>query len=329
MRTWAIAAIIVIAVGASASAEDFLPRHDLEVIAVDARTGAVRWTRDVGRLSNAHFELYPGVLVVYPHYDLRDKSSAKFLDAATGQLVRARRAGAKRIKASSGQWRGQPPIVLANGWRLDFRSGNTKDLAFVDPKRRAVAWTIPQTRYPEIVLAHGDLVLVTHGYLTDEAILFAHRAGSSSAAWTVDFNVLLGKPTAKKALDRLGRVQIQVVDDTLYAQTGEHVFAIEPGTGKILWRVDLASALGVPYRPGLYGGALDMAVFSRDGDVVVAALENRVVALRASTGDILWSMPPDTFPYTAFPLASGGVVYLTSGRGRSVATMPAARPPSP
>jgi outer membrane protein assembly factor BamB len=98
------------------------------------------------------------------------------------------------------------------------------------------------------------------------------------------------------------------------------VFAIAPATGTILWRLDAANAIGVPYEPGLYGGALDVSVFSRDKDTLVVMFEKRVFALDAQTGRVRWHVDPDTFPHSAFPLAHGGVVYLSSGpkRGKAI-----------
>ncbi len=309
-------AIAIVATALPVAAKEWAPRTDLEIVALDLQTGAVKWTHKGTPLGNAHFELYPGLLAVYPHYDPTDRSSPMLLDPATGADVADTRAAKSPIAVSSAQWV-KGSIVLANGWRMDnFDAGNTKDLDWVDPKTGKVAWTIKPAHYPEYVRAYKDLALVAYGYLTNEAVIFAHRAGGKQPAWSIDFNKLL-----KTTKPRLGRVAPQLIGDVLYAQTGPHVFAIAPATGKVLWHVDAAAALGVRYEPDLYGGALDIAVFSRDGDVLVVSFEKRVLALRASTGTLLWSIDPDTFPHAAFPLANNGVVYLTSGpkRGKPIA----------
>ena len=312
-------AALSIALVIPAAAKSWSPRTDLEIVALDAKTGDVKWTHKGAPLGNAHFELYANLLAVYPHYDLEKKSSAMFLDPATGAVIKDTRDAKKLRAVSSGQWV-KGSIVLANGWRLDnFRQGHTKKLDFTDPKSRRIAWSIEPAHYPEYVRAYKDILFVGYGYLTDESIVFAYKTGADKPAWTIDFNTLLGKPAKKKSPQRLTRVVLAVIGDVLYAQTGEHVFAIEPTSGKMLWRLDAAAALGISYEPDLYGGALDVAVFSREGDVLVVAFEKRVLALRAASGTIVWSIEPDTFPHSAFPLVANGVVYITSGPKRTKA----------
>jgi outer membrane protein assembly factor BamB len=318
MRTLLLAAVLF---AVPADAKEWLPRTDLEVVALDAKTGALKWSHQGTPLANAHFELYADVLAVYPHYDLTDKSNPIFLDPKTGAAAPDTRDPAKLRARSSGQWI-KESIVLANGWRADgFKAGYTKDVDLVDPKTGQTAWTIRSAQYPEFVRAYKNLAFVGYGYLTDESMLFAYAAGASKPAWSIDFNKLLRKPAAKKAQQRLGRVAYQIIDDVLYAQTGEHVFAITPATGTILWRRDVAASLGVKYEPDLYGGALDVAVFAREGDVLVVSFEKRVAALRADTGRILWSIDPDTFPHSAFPLVANGLVYITAGPKRTEAKL--------
>jgi outer membrane protein assembly factor BamB len=318
-----LALLAALALSGPASARDFAPRDDLEIVALDLATGAVKWVHKGAPLGHAHFELYPRLLAVYPHYDLQDRSRPMLLDPATGAAASDTRDPKRLIAASSAQWiRG--PVTLARGWTAKFDAGNTRTIEWKDPGTGKIVWTIDPGVYAERVLAYKDLALVGWGYLTDEAILAAYRPGAKQPAWRIDFNVLLGKPKAKKALDRLGRVQPQVIGDVLYLQTGQHVFAIAPATGKILWRLDAANEIGVPYEPDLYGGALDMSVFARDQDTLVVMFEKRVFALDARTGRVRWHVAPDTFPHAAFPLAHGGVVYLSSGprRGKAIRVDP-------
>jgi outer membrane protein assembly factor BamB len=318
MRAVALAVLVSSTVASFAHASDWAPRTDVEIVAVDLATGAVKWAYKGTPLGNAHFELYPSLLVAYPNYDNTDKTHPIFLDPKTGAVSKDTRDPKALIKPSSAQWI-HGPIVLANGWRTDFDAGNDRTIAFTDPKSKKVAWTIDPGVYAERVLAYKDLALVAWGYLTDEAILRGYKAGAKKPAWSIDFNVLLNKPTKKKDLERLGRVQPQLVGDVLYAQTGPHVFAIEPATGKILWQMNAATATKLKYQPDLYGGALDLAVFSQDGTTLVVAFEKRILALDAKTGALRWHLDPDTFPHGAFPLAHAGVVYLGAGPARKVA----------
>ena len=323
-----LALLAALGLSSPASAKDFAPRDDLELVALDLATGAVKWVHKGAPLGHAHFELYPKLLAVYPHYDLQDRSKPMLLDPATGApatgaVARDPRDPKRLIAASSAQWiRG--PVTLANGWTARFKAGYTRTIEWTDSSSGKVVWTIDPGVYAERVLAYKELALVGWGYLTDEAILAAYQPGAKQPAWRLDFNDLLGKPKAKKAHGRLGRVQPQVIGDVLYLQTGQHVFAIAPATGKILWRLDAANAFGVPYEADLYGGALDVSVFSRDKDTLVVMFEKRVFALDARTGRVQWHVAPDTFPNTAFPLAHGGVVYLSSGpkRGKAIRGVP-------
>lgn len=316
MRRLALLAALGLSI--PASAKSFVPRDDLEIVALDLATGAVKWVHKPAPLGHAHFELYPRLLAVYPHYDQQDRSKPLLLDPATGAALSDTRDPKRLIAASSAQWiRG--PVTLANGWTANFKAGYTRKIEWTDPRSGKVVWTIDPGVYAERVLAYKELALVGWGYLTDEAILAAYKPGAKQPAWRLDFNDLLGKPQAKKAHGRLGRVQPQVIGDVLYLQTGQHVFAIAPATGKIQWRLDAADAIGVRYEPDLYGGALDVSVFSRDKDTLVVMFEKRVFALDARTGRVQWHVAPDTFPHSAFPLAHDGVVYLSSGPKRGPA----------
>ena len=308
MRWW----VPILFVAVTAQAKEWEPRTDLQVVALDASPGALRWAHAGPGLSNAHLELYPKLLVAYPHYDQKDKSSPIFLDPATGKAtVDSRGKAAVLVGKSWAQWP-DAPVVLDNGWRLTgFSPGNTKDLTFESGGK--VVWTVHALDYPEQVLAYKDVALHAYGYLTHQAVIYAHRAGASAPAWSIDFNAVL-KPAKRES-----RVAMQLLDGTLYAQVGAHVFAIDPATGKIAWHTDVAAAAGLRYEPDLYGGALDLAVFAKDKDALVVAYENRVFALSAATGQLRWHLQPDTFPHTAFPLAKDGTVYLIAGPKRAAA----------
>jgi outer membrane protein assembly factor BamB len=296
----------------SSHAKEYAPRTDLEIVALDDANGAVRWAHTEGLVSNAHFELYPKLLVAYPHYDQRDHSNPIFLDPATGKTTADSRTSTSVLVARSwSQWP-DAAVVLANGWELTgFSPGNTKDLSFEHAGK--VMWTLHALDYPEHVLAVRNLAFYTYGYLTNQAMIFAHEAGAKTPAWTIDFNAVL-KPARREH-----RVAMQLLDGTLFAQVGAHVFAIDPATGKIAWHTDAAAAAGLHYQPDLFGGALDVAVFTKDKDVLVVCYENRVLALSATTGKLLWNLAPDTFPHTAFPLARDGTVYVIAGPKRGTA----------
>jgi outer membrane protein assembly factor BamB len=312
MRAFAIGCALLVA--SPATATDFAPRNDLQIVALDLATGALQWTHDA-KVGHAHFELYPNLVVAYPHYDQLDRTKPIFLSPA-GKPIADTRKGTPQ-KLSGAQWP-RLPVVLDNGWELTgFSAGNTKDLTFAPKGSTKIAWTVTATHYPEIVLAHKDLALHAFGYLTKEARIYAHKRGTQTPAWTIDFNQVLKTSKA----DRQGRVAMQILDGTLYAQVGQFVFAIAPDTGKIVWQLDAATAAKITYRE-MYGGALDIAVMTREKDMLVAAFERHVFAIHAQTGALQWHLDPDTFPNTAFPIAASGVVYLTSGTKRTAAKKP-------
>jgi outer membrane protein assembly factor BamB len=299
-----------------AHATDYAPREDIQIVALDLATGAVKWTFDA-KVGNAHFELFPKLLVAYPHYDNQDKTNPIFLDPKTGAIVKgARVPKTAPVAKSSAQWlRG--PVVLPNGWRNDdFKSGYIKSIDFKDAKKKTV-WTIPQSDYPDRIVGYKDHVLVVNGRRS-VATIDAFKAGATKPTWTVDFNAVVGHKV-KKGL--LGRVSMELIGDVLYSQSDEYVFAIDPATGKVLWKTDAAAAAKIAYG-AMYGGALDLAVFSRSGDTLVASFEKRVFALDAKTGALRWNFDPDSFPHAPFPLAQDGVVYLTSGAARTAPEKP-------
>jgi hypothetical protein len=315
-------ATAILAIAGLAAAKDWAPRTDIEIAALDVRTGALKWTYRASSLGNAHYELYPKLLVAYPHYDPDDRSTPIFLDPATGKPAKDTRAPAALRARSSAQWR-KGSVTLSNGWRLDgFSPGNTKTLALVAPGSPKEVWRVEPAHYPELVLGYKDLLLHAYGYLTNEAVIVAHRAAATAPTWSLDFNKLLATPKGS----RLGRVSMQILGDVLYAQSGPYVFAIAPETGKVIWQLDAAKAAGLAYEPDIYGGALDLAVFARDAGVLVAAFERRIFAIDDARGRLLWHLQPDTFPHGAFPLAGDGLVYITSGPKRGAAVKAPASP---
>lgn len=322
MRHALVAVAAVLAVATPVFARQWAPRTDQEIVALDLQTGALKWTHKSTPIGEAHFELYSNLLAVYPNSDQADKSHPLLLDPKTGQVVPDTRHAKKLLKAAAWPW-AKGPIVLSNGWRHDdFEAHYMTRLDFVDPKTSKVVWTLNSEHYLAYARSYKDLLLVVYDPPGREAVILAYRVGTQRPAWSIDFNKLLHKPAQKQHLQRLYQVAPQLIDDVLYLQTREHLFKIDPLTGKIGWHRNAAAALDLDYEPDMYGGALDIAVFARDGDVLVASFERCILALRASTGAVLWSMVPNTFPHLAFPLAADGTVYIPSGPDRSAASAP-------
>lgn len=310
-RPWIVALVLFAAV--ASRARSFSPKTDNEIVALDLRTGKLLWAHVPATLSDAHFEVHAGALVAFPHYSQAERSSPIVLDRRTGRTLTKAPSGP--VLARSATFWPPPEVKLANGWVLHgFSQGNSKTLEFQDPATKKIVWTIAASDYPEYVRAWDDVVFYAHGYLGNEAVIYACPAGATQPRWTVDVNAVLGL----QGRDRLTRVALQVIGGTLYAEANEHVFAIDPATGKLRWRMDLARALGVKFEPDIYGGALNLAVFAEEQGVLVVAFEKRVVAIDTAKRKVLWHLEPDTFPHCPYPAVEGGVVYLTSGARRQL-----------
>jgi outer membrane protein assembly factor BamB len=327
----ATAIILACALTAPAEARTFSPKTDNRVVALDLATGALRWRFDPPGLSDAHFEVHAGGLVVFPQYAQSDRRKPAFLDPATGKRIKPFSAPAGKAVVRSNTFWPPPPVTLARGWRLlGFSPGNSTSLDFAQAGRTTTTvWSIPAPGYPDTVVAWGDLVIWALGFYDEEAVIYAHAAGQTRPTWTLDLNLALGTSPARP----LNRVRLALAGDVLYAQSRAHLFAIDPARGQMLWRVDLERVLGVPFEPDIYGGALDLASFAQEGTTLVVAFERRVLAIDVTTHKVLWQVIPDTFPHTPYPVIHKGVVYMTAGKQLELVPVPATlappRPPTP
>ena len=275
------------------SSESFDPRTDNRVAALDLATGALLWKRPLGELSDAHFEVTPEGSVVYPHYCGDDHSGAVAFDPAGKALAMPKEP--RKVLAKSSVFWPLPKVRLSRGWELDgFSPGNSKAFRFLDPESGMLEWDLLTEGYPGHVRAWKDLLLYAFGSHSEECVLYAYPAGEQESAWKCDINEV-ARP--KKPLRR---VTFEVIGDTIYVEANEHVLAIDPRQGKLLWHLNLAEELDLPFRPGFFGGALNLAVFTQAGDILVVSFEKRVVALNVNTQKVLWHLQPDTFPHTPF-----------------------------
>ena len=151
-----------------------------------------------------------------------------------------------------------------------------------------------------------------YSYLSKEGILYARKAGSDRSTWKLDLNEIV-----KGRKQPLTRMIFQVIDDVIYLAANEHIFAIDPATGKLHWHRNFATDLGVTYGGGLFGGGLNLAVFQKSGDILVGSFEKRVVALDLKEMKYLWHFEPDTFPHCPFLVVHDGRVFLTAGENRT------------
>jgi len=297
--------------------DDWPAKTDNEILCLDLRTGRSLWEYKPAKLDHAHFEVYTDGLIAYPHYDGRDRSQPIFLDMKTGRPTRPFEQNPKHLRAKSAVFWPDPDVVLENGWRLSgFKPANPQSLTFRDALSATDIWTIETRGYPHVVRSWKGFVFFAFSYLSDEGILYAYRASAKTPTWTVDLNTIVkGRKTP------LTRMIFQIIDDTIYLEADEHIFAVDPASGKLLWHRDLASDLRLEFQPDFYGGSLNLAVFAKDGNVLVVSFERRVVAIDVNEGKYLWHLEPDTFPECPFPIAHGGKVVLTSGAKRRLHRM--------
>jgi hypothetical protein len=266
--------------------------------------------------NDAHFEVHDQGLVVYPHYAGNEKTDPLFLDLKKGTPITPFGTDLTPVAKSATFWPG-PEIKLTNGWVLQgFSAGNSMSLTFVDPETKAEVWSIDTGGYPYAIGCWNDYVFYAFSYLSDEGVLYAYQAGRETPSWTVDLN--------KIVTDRrvpLTRMIFQIFGNVLYLEANEHIFGIDPGTGKLQWHRDLAKDLNVPFEGGFYRGGLNLAVFAKSGNTLVVSFENRVVALDLTSMRCLWHLEPDTFPSCPFPAVHDGKVFLSSGKNRHLFKM--------
>ena len=214
----------------------------------------------------------------------------------------------KQSRLSSGR---TSEVVLESGWRLsDFKPGYEKSLTFRDSANPAKIWKIETQNAWPVIRSWKNFVFIGPDYLCHDGILNAYQGGATKPTWAVDLNAIV-----KGRKPPLNRMICQLIEDTIYLEADEHIFAINPSSGRLLWHRDLATDLGLQFG-GFYGGGLNLAVFAKDGNVLVISFERRVVAIDLNEGKYLWHLEPDTFPECPFPIAYGGKVVLTSGAKR-------------
>lgn len=310
-----------------AQAERPEPRTDLEIVAVDAKSGEIKWSHATTPLGYADFELYPAVLVAYRRQgvvddhtldEIEDGPTRIFVDPKTGALTKTRPDLSER-RARSFKAHDREPLTLANGWRYEHFGFHPK-LEFTAPASDAIVWSVPLSHYPSTGFAYRNTVIFADRY---KATIHAYRAGADRPTWTIDFNKLL-----KTNRDtHIRHITMYWRGDLVFAQTRTRVFAIRPETGKLAWQIDVARTTGMP--PSAFyddtgaafhgdGDVLSSdAVFNADDGVLVVAYLQHVVAFRATTGSLLWHRGPDTDPHHSRPIIKDGVMYMTMGPRRT------------
>jgi hypothetical protein len=311
-------------------------RTDNQVAAMELRTGKVIWKYKPKKLGDAHFEVRSKGLIVYPHNRSDKKTNPVFLDLKTGKSIDPLQDDSQGSIARSTVLWPPPQIQLDNGWQLvGFSPGNTTTFRFHDPKATPsilpkvalpkldpkldpkiargpaevnAAWTIATSGHPHEIVSWKNMVMYAFDYLSDEGVVYAHRAGDDKPVWKVDLNTIV-RDRAKP----LTRMRLQVIGDTLYVQASEHIFAFAPESGRLHWHRDLCSDLDLGgFRPDLCRVS-NKAVFVVDDNVLVISFECRTIAIDLTKKKYLWHFEPDTYPHTPLPVVHEGKLFLTCG----------------
>lgn len=300
--------LFAVALTSFSDASSWRAKTDHVIAALDLRTGKLLWKHKPKTLGEAHFRLYKGAIVAYPHYD-GTKTTAPIVLTESGTLAAKQKTPRAKVLAKSSVHWPLPHIQLSNNWELfGFKPGHDKELKFRDRKSKKLKWRITTNTYPHQVRAWNDYVFYATSYLSDDGILQAYKAGETKPAWRFDLNKIV-----KNNTPLLTRMSLEVIDDVIYIQSREHIFALSPRSGKLLWHRDLATDLGLKYQPEIYGGGLDLAIFASEGNMLVISFEKRLIVLNTKTMKYLWHMDPGTFPHTPYPVVHKGKLYLTLG----------------
>lgn len=200
---------------------------------------------------------------------------------------------------------------MAGGWAT-FRRASSTSLKFFSPVagRREPVWTIVTSTYPHEVVTWKNYVIWARGYLSDDGIIRGYATGAAKPTWTVDLNDLVAS-----RMEPLKRTKLAVHGDTLFAQSAEQIFGINPRDGSLQFRYDLARDLGLNFRPDFWRGGVPDADIVVAGELLLVAYECRVIAMDRNARRYLWQLVPDTFPSKPRPVIGDGAVYMVAGPG--------------
>lgn len=310
--------LVLICWAHAADATSWIPTQDNGIVALDLMTGQVLWRHTASKLGTARLEVYKEGLVVYPDPNREQKPERVFtLNLTTGEKIANLQTNGKTPLTESATFRVPPDRSLDNGW---VASGiNSATIQFIDPTSGStkVVWEIDTGDYVHAIKFWKDMVFCAHSYMSDDGFLFAYKAGGDTPLWKVDLNSIV-----KGREHPLTRLVFQVIDHVLYVQAKEHIFSFDPLTGALNWHRNVARELGLRLRGDLFGGALNVAVFAKEKDVLVISFELRVLALDLKTNKYLWQFNLGTFPNTSYPVIYHGRVFLTMGLPRRGKELP-------
>jgi outer membrane protein assembly factor BamB len=280
----------------------YLASEDGTIRALDATTGATRWSymRTAGVSSQDGYDGYATVSgdVVYVGSD----SGALFaLDSATGKLrwrmvwpmpsdtiyaapavdagmvfvsVGGPDGGAYAFDAKTGKqvWYvshilGCDSVPLVANGVIYFGSQTTYTLTALDEKTGALRWQVGSSGVNAPPVIAGGLIYIAGA----DQIIRAYHVSDGTPAWTFQTGGFAGNPLIPTG------AAMAISDGTLYAGSqGGTLYALNATTGKQLWSVTVRSPIDQP--PAFANGA-----------VYINTESGKVLAYRASDGALAWS----------------------------------------
>lgn len=254
------------------------------VTAVDADSGKELWQTDLEKDLSGGVGTGGGLVLVA---DLDGRLFA--LDAATGQQRWRRKLNTEILSAPGAN--GEVVVVQtldAKVYGLDAASGQT-------------LWQY-NTDTPNLTLRGGSAPLVT-----DTTVIAGFSNGKIIALDVDNGNQLwenrVAVPQGRTELERMVDVEGSplLVGDMVYATSYQgRVAAMSRGTGRGLWYQDLSS-----FRSPGYG----------DNQVLVTSDSDEVKALRASSGQVLWTNDQLTYRRLTGPVAVDNLVAVADSEG--------------
>lgn len=291
-------------------------RHQLQVIALDARSGKVRWTRTAhdgpmydARFARASYAAPTPVTdgsLVFAYFGPEGLHAYDFSGSLVWKVVEP-----FKVK---GVGAGTSPIVYKDLVILqrDEEDGAQSLIVAYDKRTGKEAWRTRRDvqlswSTPVIVEVDGRAELVTNGH---ERII-AYDPGNGREVWRV------------KGLEG-GAMHTPLISDGLVIVTagcqGKKVAAIRPGAGlaaadRIAW--EYTKGTGCPLSNIAYRGTVFL--FTESG--IVTALDAKTGAVKTQG-----LRPPTAAKFTASPVAYGGFIALTSEDGDTFMLKPGGTP---
>jgi outer membrane protein assembly factor BamB len=291
----------------------YLAKLDNNIVSLDLHTGALLWRNKEHNISQATFKLFhEGLVAQLDRQSKQTHPTDIFLNPKSGKNICSFDTDKAHLLASYNRPKHDQ---LENGWKLkDFRPGYSTKVQFADPKTGKVVWEIPNLNYPTEVWCWKNLALFSFssaGVRTGQARLYAYEAGASKKKWVVipDW-ILHGQGWAE-----LRQMTFDIIDDVIYIDANEHIFSVDPETGRVLFHKDLSHDLNLKYHPELEGDPwmFSLVHFAKSQDVLLISFNKRLIAFDLKTNRYLWTFEPDVFPSQPKPLVYEGTIFTIAG----------------